>query len=449
MTRPLRLTVEGFGSGAEGVCRHEGKVVFVEGALPGETIEAQVLKSKNSVSYAKLLRILEASPDRRDPPCGYYPRCGGCSCQHMSYAASLAFKRGLVADSLRRIGGIDVPVPEVLPMDPPWHYRNKAAMPVRSVDGAARAGFFMRRSHRIVPVEECLISSPLSDAAVREVLQWMALERIPPYDEATGTGTVRHVLTRVSQAGAVMVTLVINARRLPGEGRLVGRLRAAVPGLVSLNLSCNLGRDNVIPGEASETVWGAPRMEDRLCGLRLSVSPLSFFQVNPRQTERLYEKALAFAAPEGGDTAVDVCCGTGTITLLLARRAKQAFGIEISAEAVRDANDNAASNGIRNVSFLQGPAEELLPELVNGGVQPDVVILDPPRKGTGEAVLDAIVRAAPGRIVYVSCHPATQARDAKRLVQGGYRVGGCFPVDMFCQTAEVENILLLTRDPPP
>ncbi len=446
---PLRLTVDGLNSRAEGVCRHEGRVVFVPGALPGETVEARLQKSSAAHATARLLRVLEASDVRRSPPCEVYGACGGCSCQHMSYAAALDFKRDIVRDCFQRIGGLSFPVSEVLAMDRPWRYRNKAAMPVRTVDGRAAAGFFMRGSHRIVPVKDCLISMPGIDQAVGTVLAWMEQEGVQAYDEVSGTGIVRHVLARVSQTGDVMVTLAVNCSKLPRAGSLASLLRATVPGLVSLNMTKNLRRDNVILGDSSETLWGAASMEDRLHDLQFSVSPLSFFQVNPFQAEALYDRALALLEPEGWEVAADVYCGTGAFSLLLARTVRRVVGIEISADAVRDAQRNAVVNHIGNADFMKGSAEEVLLRLVLQGLRPDIIVVDPPRKGLGDPVLDTIAKASPQKILYISCHPATQARDARRLVESGYRISALCPVDMFCQTAHVENILLMTREPQP
>lgn len=438
----LTLRVEAFGSEAEGLCRHEGQVIFVPGALPGEAIEALIVKAHRSHAFGKLLRVVEASPEREEPPCPYYPRCGGCSCQHMRYEAELAFKQSHVRDVLARVGGVQIEVPPVVGMDSPWHYRNKASQPVSEVDGLPVSGFYARRSHRVIPVDKCLIAQPQSDRAAAIVLQWMRDNGISAYDEATHTGQIRHIMTRVNHRGQTMVTLAANADTLPHTQALAQALQAGLSGFASLCLSANLDKGNVILGRGYRTLWGEERLVDRLCGLDFSLSPLSFFQVNRTQAERLYQLALDFAAPTSRNLVFDLYCGAGTISSVFAPRCGRVVGIESVPQAVEDARRNAQANGIENVTFLQGAAEELLPRMVKGGDRPDIVVLDPPRKGAAPQVLDAILQAAPRKIVYVSCHPGTQARDARRLSEGGYTATACAPVDMFCRTPDVENVLL-------
>ena len=442
----IDMTIDSFGAQGEGIARLDGMPVFIPRALPGERVRVQIVKVDKRFAFGRAMDILEASTDRREPPCPYYVQCGGCVCQHMSYAAQLDFKRNQVEGCLRHIGGIDVEVLPVLGMDEPWHYRNKISMPVAGEAGAPAIGYYAQRSHRVVDVQGCMLSCDAADRACAAVRQWMVEQRIPPYNEESHTGLVRHIMTRVNRLGQLMLVLVINGKQLKKQKELLERLRADVPDLVSLCVSPNEKRGNVILGDSYQVLWGQERLEDTLCGNRFLLSPLSFFQVNPQQTEKLYQTALDFAGLTGGETVADLYCGAGTISLLLARKAAHVTGIEIVPDAIRDAKENARRNGVDNADFLCGPAEDLLPRLVEKGMRPDVVVLDPPRKGAEPAVLEAIITCAPRRVVYVSCNPATQARDAKLLCAGGYQPIRCQPVDMFCQTAGVENVLLFTKE---
>ena len=443
----FEMTCESFGQDAQGVCRHEGMAVFVPGLLPGERALVRIVKPEKRYAFGRIDRLLTESPDRREPFCPIYRRCGGCSCQHMRYETTLEFKRDQVQELLRRVGGLSIDVPPVIGMDAPYAYRNKGAYPVAMVRGEPACGFFAPRSHDLVPlpVQGCRIQREDSRDAVAAVLRWMKASGAAPYDETTGRGLVRHVMTRSTQAGGLMVVLVATGTKLPRQDALVLSVREAVPGLVSLCLSVNSRRTNVILGTELHTLWGSPVMEDELCGLTFSVSPLSFFQVNPVQTEKLYGLALDFAQLTGAETVVDAYCGAGTISLLLARRARRVIGIEIVPEAIENARANAARNGIANADFHVGATEELLPRMVESGLRPDVIVVDPPRKGCEEAVLEAIAQAAPRRVVYVSCGAPTLARDAKYLCEHGYRAERVQCVDMFCWTGAVETVMLLSK----
>ena len=440
----LDLDVESYGMDAQGVCRAEGMPVFVSGALAGERVRVRIVKVERRYAFGRVEAVLTPSPARCEPPCPIYRRCGGCAAQHMAYQETLLYKRRQVQDCLTRIGGLDVQVPPVLGMDDPWHYRNKGAFPVGGHAGAPRIGFYAPRSHDLIdlPPTGCAIQREEANACVRAVREWMRQSGAAPYDEAAHSGLVRHVMARVSRSGEVLFVLVVNGERVPQPELLVALLRRAVPTLTGAMLSVNTARTNVILGGRILPLWGRDYMIDELCGLRFRVSPLSFFQVNPAQTQRLYELALEFAALTGGETVVDAYCGAGTISLLLARRAARVVGIEIVEAAVRDAQDNAARNGIANAEFIAGASEEALPRLVAQGLRPDVVVLDPPRRGCEEAVLRAAAQSAPARIVYVSCNPATLARDVRRLDGLGYRLAAARPVDMFPWTGEVETAAL-------
>lgn len=446
----FEMTCDAFGQDAQGVCRHEGMAVFVPGLLPGERALVRIVKPEKRYAFGRVEKLLEKSPSRAEPFCPIYKRCGGCVCQHMTYEASLAFKRQQVQDLLQRVGGLSIEVPPVWGMAHPFGYRNKGAYPVAQTDGAPACGFFAPRSHDLVPLPEggCAIQGEDSAKATQAVLSWMRENNVPAYDEQTGRGLVRHIMTRSTTSGELMVVVVVTRADIPKASRLIELLRAAVPGLCSVCLSVNSRRTNVILGTDIRVLWGKAAMEDTLCGLRFSVSPLSFFQVNPRQTERLYGLALEYAGLTGTETVVDAYCGAGTISLLLAQKAKKVIGIEIVPEAIQNANENAARNGIANAEFHVGATEELLPKLVANGLRPDVIVLDPPRKGCDPAVLQAIIAAAPKRVVYVSCGAPTLARDARLLAEGGYAAEKVQCVDMFCWTGAVETVMVLSQQKP-
>lgn len=441
------MTCESFGQDAQGVCRQDGIAVFVPGLLPGERARVRIVKPEKRYAFGRIEELLEKSPNRAEPFCPIYKRCGGCVCQHMTYETSLAFKRRQVQDLLERVGGLSIEVPPVLGMAHPFGYRNKGAYPVAQVGGVPACGFFAPRSHDLIPLPQngCAIQGEDSAKATQAVLAWMRQNNVPAYDELTGRGLVRHIMTRSTTHGELMVVLVVTRADIPKAGQLIELLKAAVSGLCSICLSINSRRTNVILGTDIRILWGKGTMEDTLCGLRFSVSPLSFFQVNPAQTEKLYGLALEYAGLTGSETVVDAYCGAGTISLLLAQKAKKVIGIEIVPEAIQNANENAVRNHIENAEFHVGATEELLPRLIADGLRPDVIVLDPPRKGCDPAVLDAIIAAAPKRVVYVSCGAPTLARDAKLLAEGGYTAEKVQCVDMFCWTGAVETVMVLSK----
>ena len=440
----LTVEIERFG-GEMGIAHLDGMTLFVQGALPGETVVARAQKVEKTHAFLKTLRVLMPSPDRAEPPCPYYEKCGGCTCQHMTYELSLQMKRERVRDALTRLGGIEIDVPPVIGMDDPWRYRNKTSLPVGGEKGKPLIGFYAPRSHRIVDVRSCLIAKEESDAAAEILRRWMEKFQVQPYDEITRRGLIRHSMSRVSREGKAMVVVIAATYPLPHEHELVAMLRTGLPGLTSVYVNVNKRGDNVILGLENHLLFGSERLQDTLCGMRYSLSPLSFFQVNPVQTEKLYQTAIEFAGLTGRELVADLYCGAGTISLLLAQHAARVVGIEVVPEAIRDAVENARMNGVFNAEFHAAAAENLLPQLVSQGLRPDVVVLDPPRKGCEEAVLAAIAEAAPDKVVYVSCDPATQARDAKYLCAHGYRVEKCQSVDMFCFTSHVETVLLLSK----
>lgn len=445
--KTLTCRVEAFGAGGEGICRPEGQVLFVPFALPGELISVRVEKTLKTHAFGKLFEVLESSPMRTQPPCPYFYRCGGCSGQHVLYEAQKGFKRQAVVDCMTRIGslGSSLEIAETIGMDVPWRYRNKTSLPVAAVNGDAAAGYYAPRSHRLIPVASCLIADKASDIAAAAVLRWMKEFALLPYHEADNSGLVRHIITRTNDRGEGMVTLAVNGPDIPHRDELVSTLQEALPGLISVCITSQESGSNVILGGSYRTLWGSPTLTDRILGLEFELSPLSFFQVNRDICEKMYDYALREAGLGETDCLIDLYSGIGTISLLAAKSCSRVIGIELSSVAVMDAEQNAMRNGIRNAEFMQGPAEDVLPELIQSGVQADVVILDPPRKGAHPAVLEAIVKALPHRIVYISCHPASQARDAAILSGFGYQAVRAKPFDMFCQTAQVESVLLLSR----
>lgn len=440
----LTLTADALGADMEGVCRADGMAVFVPGMLPGETAPVRIVKVQSRYAFGRLEGKPASPADiRRTPDCPVYPRCGGCSCRHMTYEATLAAKRRQVQDCFQRIGHLTVDVPPVLGMAEPSAYRNKTALPVGGTAENPCVGFFAPRSHAIIPIDRCPNAMPPADDVSRAILRWMRDNRVSPYNEATHSGLIRHIVTRVNREHQALVTLAVNGTSVPKAGELWATLQPL--GVVGLVLNENREKTNVILGRKFHTLFGTSTLKDVLCGLTFDLSPAAFFQVNPRQTEVLYQTALDFAELQPGDRLVDVYCGAGTISLMMARHCKEVLGIEIVHEAIENAKENAARNGITNAEFRCGAAEEVLPALVDEGLRPDVIVIDPPRKGVEPAVIDAIAKASPRRVVYVSCNVATQARDAALLCERGYRLDRVQPVDMFCWTSGVECVALLSK----
>lgn len=440
------MTIDALGSAGEGIGRIDGFTVFVEGALPGEKIRVLLVKVKKSYGYGKLLEILEASPDRREPLCLVAKQCGGCQLQHFSYGGELAYKTKLVQDALERIGGIrDARVQPAIGMDDPWRYRNKAQFPVGQGKEGCAIGFYAKRSHRIVDTEKCFLQNECNDEIVRIAREFFNEFQIPLYEEETHRGLVRHILTRIGKnSGEIMVCIVINGKKLPHSDVLAERLKK-VAGVVSIVLNINQEKTNVILGRKIVTLWGKDTITDTIDGISFEISPLSFYQVNPVQTEVLYRKAVELAELKGDETVLDLYCGIGTISLFFARKAKKVFGVEIVPEAIADARKNAERNGIANAAFAVGAAEEVIPRLYEEeGIAADVVVVDPPRKGCEERLLETILQISPKKIVYVSCNPATLARDLAVLRQGGYEVRTVQPVDQFPRSVHVETVALLS-----
>ena len=440
--RIYRAHIDGYSSEGLGIARIDGQVVFVHGAVRGETCDVLVMKVLKNAAFGKIAALAEPSPARRQPDCPYYGRCGGCDFRHMSYEEELWAKRARVQDALTRIGGAEVTVEEILGAEQPLHYRNKSIYPISP---AGEVGFYRARSHQVVHVEHCLIQKPEADALAQAVRDYIARFQVKPYNEATGRGLLRHLYVRTSCRGESLACLLVNGSRLPHEQELVDMLRAAAPGVCGVVLGENTRRGNAILGDRYRTLWGRDYLTDTLCGLELRLSVPSFYQVNHDQAQRLYEKALEYAGLTGRELAVDLYCGAGTITQVLARRARHVIGGEIVPEAIRDAEDSARRNGVENVEFLCGDASRLAAELRQRGLRPDVLCVDPPRKGLAPDVVEAAASMTPGRIVYVSCDPATLARDVARFAPLGYCPVRACAVDLFPGTAHVETVCLLSK----
>ena len=436
------VTIEGYGEGGMGVARIDGRVVFVHGALRGEKCRVLILKTLKSVAFAKVLEVIEPSSERITPDCPYFPRCGGCTYRHIRYEEELRLKKQRVQDNLSRIGGSDVTVEEILGARDTLRYRNKAQYPV-SKDGAV--GFYRARTHEVIECEHCLLVKPEADAAAEALREYMQSCRVAGYDEKTGRGLVRHLYVRSNAAGESLVCVLVNGDKLPKEDRLVTLLRDACPKCTGIVLGTNTKKGNVILGDRYRTLWGSDRLEDTLCGKTFRLSVPSFYQVNRVQAERLYAKAIEFASLTGQETVLDLYCGAGTITLALSDHAKKVLGAEIVPEAIGDARENAARNGVKNAEFFCGDASDVAKKLARENLRPDVITVDPPRKGLAADVVESIAEMQPGRVVYVSCDSATMARDVKRLADLGYTAQRACAVDMFPRADHVETICLLSK----
>ena len=436
----------GYTSEGLGVARIENMAVFAPKAIAGERCRVKILKVAKNVAYAKIEQVLTPSAHRVKPQCPYAGLCGGCAFQHMDYEEECSLKARRVQDALTRIGGLDLGELDILGAEETGNYRNKAQFPVGMLDGQPNAGFFRQRSHQVIPVERCGIQSEDADKIRAAAVQWMHQYHVPVYDETAHTGLVRHIYVRCGfRTGQVLACIVANGEKLPKEAELVAMLRDAVPNLTTVVLSIHKKQGNAVLGDRFRTLWGEGTIEDELCGLRFRLSPRSFYQVNRDQAERLYEKAIALAELDESKTALDLYCGTGTITLCMARHAGAVIGVEIIEAAIQDAKKNAERNGITNARFFCADAGEAAKRLAAEGTKPDVIMVDPPRKGISQDVIDAMVEMGPEKIVYVSCDPATLARDVKILEERGYRATHAEAVDLFPRCAHVESVVCLCR----
>ena len=440
------IQIDRLGTSGEGVGRYDNFTVFVPNALPGETVSVLIEEVKNSYARGCIKQILHESVDRVAPLCELYEECGGCQLQHLSYEAQLRTKCAQVADALIHIGKLSqIPVMETLRAEEPWNYRNKMQFPIGRNSGKIVIGCFAQGSHRIINTENCHIqraeNNDLANAA-REIAEQL---HIPVYNEDTHKGVLRHIVGRVGRSNDLMAVIVTATKQLPRAKDFVRMMRERLPNLVSVHQNIQTYRNNVIMGRDTQLLWGRPTIIDSLGRLNFHISPRSFFQVNTRQAERLYEQALSYADLHGTETVIDAYCGTGTITLFLAQKARKVYGIEIVQPAILDARKNARDNHIKNAEFIVGDATSVMPALYEQGIRPDVVVVDPPRAGCTENVLRTFANMKPQRIVYVSCNPATLARDLAILKGLGYITKKVQPVDLFPQTSHVETVVLLSQ----
>ena len=473
----FELEITDMGVDGEGIGHFEGMTFFVKDALIGDVIRARAMKLKKNYGYARVEEVITPSAFRVEPKCPHHRRCGGCQIQALSYEKQLEFKQQKVRGNLIRIGGfseeeIDAKMLPVIGMEEPFRYRNKAQFPVGTdKDGNIITGFYAARTHSIIPVEDCLLGVEENAPILQVIKEWMAANGVSAYDETTGKGLLRHVLIRFGfTTKEIMVCLIINGRSIPAQADLVSRL-SVIEGMTSISLNINTKNTNVILGDVTECIWGQAYITDYIhlretgdalagtsdefsltgSAVAYRISPQSFYQVNPVQTEKLYSTALDYAGLTGKEYVWDLYCGIGTISLFLAQKAKKVYGVEIVSQAIEDAKNNAKLNGIENAEFFVGKAEEVLPEFYenlkegDAMLTPDVIVVDPPRKGCDQACLDTMLKMQPKRIVYVSCDSATLARDLKILCEGGYELKKVRAVDQFAHTGHVETVCLLSR----
>ena len=436
------VTVEGYSSEGMGIARIDGQVVFIHGAVRGEVCTVRILKVLKQVAFARVEQVLERGKGRQEPDCPHYPACGGCDFRHVTYEEELEAKRQRVEDALRRIGGADITVTEILGSEETVGYRNKSQFPISP---RGEAGFYRARSHDVIPATDCRLQTNEANAIARAVEQYLRTYRVAAYDEKKRTGLLRHIYVRTNRDAEALVCLVVNGKKLPHERELVETICAAAPGTVGVVLNTNTKDTNVILGDQYRTLWGEDTLMDELCGHTFRLAIPAFYQVNRPQAQRLYEKGIELAELTGEELVLELYCGAGTITLAMADRAKKVIGAEIVPEAVENARENAARNGVTNVEFHCADAGEIAVKLAGEKLRPDVVVVDPPRKGLAEEVVDAIAAMEPKRIVYISCDPGTLGRDVKRFSELGYRLKSASAVDLFPRTSHVECVCLLEK----
>ncbi len=438
-----RATVSGFTSEGLGVCRVDGCAVFVPNAAPNEEYDLRIVHVGKTAAHGKIVNIITRSPERVNRACPYAKLCGGCDFWHLTYEAETEIKRQRVLDALNRLGGQNLQALGITAAKTCLAYRNKAQYPL-SADG--RVGFFKKGTHEVIEIDRCLILPETTDRAKAIVMAWAKQAKVKPYDEATHTGLLRHIFVRTAAAtGQIMVCLVVNGEDIPQKKRLIAEL-TKLDGMTSIAINCNTRRGNAVLGDTTKIIWGADAIEDILCGLRFRISPRSFYQVNRDQAEILYEKAIAAAELSGKETVLDLYCGTGTITLCLAKKAKSVIGVEVIDAAIENAKENARRNGIENARFFCADAGEAAKQLASEGTKPDVIVVDPPRKGISADVIEAICEMSPKKVVYVSCDPATLARDVKILCEKGYCLTHAEAVDLFPRCSHIESIVCMARD---
>ena len=445
------VSIEDMSEDGSGIGKLDGYIWFIKDAVKGDVVEAKAMKMKKSYGFARLMRVITPSPDRIEPACPVARQCGGCQLQAMSYESQLKFKENKVYNNLRRIGGFtDIPFLPIMGMDKPWRYRNKAQFPFgRNKNGEIVTGFYAGRTHDIIPQEDCLLGVEENKKILESIKEYMIENHVAPYEEETHQGLIRHALIRKGfKTGELMVCVIINGKKLPHSEKLVEKL-CRFDGMTSISYSINTDKTNVILGKELVNLYGPGYITDYIGDVKYRISPLSFYQVNPVQTEKLYGTALEYAGLTGGEVVWDLYCGIGTISLFLAQKAKKVYGVEIVPQAIDDARENAKLNSLDNVEFFVGKAEEVLPEQYEKNkVYADVIVVDPPRKGCDEQCLNTIVTMAPKRVVYVSCDSATLARDLKMLCEKGYEVEKVRCCDMFGWTTHIETVcLLVLRNP--
>lgn len=442
------LDIIGVGYEGEGIAKIDGYPIFIEGAILGEKVRVLIVKAKKSFAYGKLLEIIEPSKERVEPKCKNYKRCGGCSIQHMNYKKQLDYKYERVKDCIYKIGGLSQDIVNYpIGMDTPERYRNKVQLPVGMVKGKLSIGFYAPRSHDIIDLDTCLIQDNIADEVTKIAREWMEKYNISPASidgKFNPQGLVRHIMIRRGfKTNEVMVVLVTTKNNVRHINDFVELIKENVNGIKSIIQNVNEADTNVILGEKCITLWGEDTITDYIDEFKFNISPLSFFQVNPKQTEVLYSKALEYAGLTGEEVVFDAYCGTGTITLFLSQKAKKVYGVEIIKAAIDNADENAKINNVKNAEFFVGKSEEIIPDLIDKGIRPEVIVVDPPRKGCDIKLLEAIGDAKPNRVVYVSCDPSTLARDLKILEEKGYKTAKVQPVDMFPHTSHVECVALL------
>ena len=437
-----RAYIEGYASDGSGVARVNGMAVFVKDSIRDELVDVYIEHVGHRAAWGHPVRSLHPCPARQQPDCAYYEECGGCQFRHMNYAEELEAKRMRVEDALHRIGGLSLPVTKIWGAAETGRYRNKIQMPVSD----RTIGYFKARTHEVVDIEDCKLQPERAEACRKAVREWMATCHVPAYREKAHKGLVRHLYLRFNRAGETLCCLVVNGTEVPQKNRLVELLREADPGLVGVVLSVNTRKTNVILGNEYITLWGRDWLEETLCGLSFRLSVPSFFQINRAQTEVLYSRAVEFAGLTGEETVLDLYCGIGTISLTMAKAAGKVIGAEIVPQAIEDAKANAERNGMENAEFFCGDAAEVAAKLKAEGLRPHVITVDPPRKGLSEEVPALLTGMQPERIVYVSCDPATLARDLKRFAELGYTAVKAEAVDLFPRTAHVESVVLLSKE---
>jgi 23S rRNA (uracil1939-C5)-methyltransferase len=470
--KEYELIIAGLGYEGEGIGKINDFTIFVPGALIKEKVKVRIIKISKNFAFGKLVDIIEPSEYRESPVCGIYTRCGGCQLQHFSYEAQLSFKKNRVKDCIERIGKLaiknkqyedlvyeaedrnedidkcyaGIALHNVIGMKNPYRYRNKVQLPVGEKNGEVSVGFYAKRSHEIIAMDGCSIQDETADKVIKLIKQWIKEYSIKTYNEEKHSGVLRHIMIRKAfKTEEVMVVIVTRSIELPYKNELISLIIKNIEGIKSIVQNINDKKTNVVLGQDSITIWGKNTISDYIGKFKFDISPLSFFQVNPIQTEVLYNKALEYADLKGNEIVFDAYCGTGTISLFLSQRAKKVYGVEIIAEAIENANINANQNNINNVEFIVGKSEEVIPELIKKGIRADVVVVDPPRKGCEKILLEAIAQMSPKKIVYVSCDPGTLARDLSILDKLGYKTLEIQPVDMFPQTAHVETVVLMTK----